>query len=389
MSDIDPQLKLFRRQYLQLFQPEFLAWPHPQLLRRGDVQDWIFKNLFEEADEKQKNSDNDKARRRHLPPERYQLRVLRSLVARIEKAIQDPEEDEISDSLMTRLGTLMTNGVPSEFDTNKEPAHVTFTCLTPPSPPNTNHNHNHDDDEKEEERTITLLEKRNQISGSRTTGHRTWEAALHLGTYLLLLSSSQNAQNSNLSSQNPNPNPNHLVRGKSILELGAGTGFLSILSAKHLHAKRVLATDGDENVVEGLRANFHLNGLDDEEKVKAERLWWGEEEEMKMEMEEEKKEKDWDLVIGADITYDKVAIVALVKTLGNLFRMSKEKGKDLQVLISGVVRNLDTFKSFEDECGRANFTVEEIDFPVKSMREQTALFYAAAVPIKILSITSP
>ena len=36
---------------------------------------------------------------------------------------------------------------------------------------------------------------------------------------------------------------------------------------------------------------------------------------------------------------------------------------------------------------RSKFDVEEIDFPAKPMREQTALFYATAVPLKILSIT--
>lgn len=81
MADVDPQLRLLKRQYFQLFEPDFLAWPHPQLLRRSDAQAWLFKHLFDES------------RNPRLPPERYQLRVLRPLVSRIEKSIQDPEED--------------------------------------------------------------------------------------------------------------------------------------------------------------------------------------------------------------------------------------------------------------------------------------------------------
>jgi hypothetical protein len=81
MADADAQLQLFRRQYLQLLEPDFLAWPQPQLLRHGDAQAWLFKHMFDES------------RNAQLPPERYQLRVLRPLVARIEKAIQDPDED--------------------------------------------------------------------------------------------------------------------------------------------------------------------------------------------------------------------------------------------------------------------------------------------------------
>ena len=78
---MDPQLLLFRRQYLQLFEPEFLAWPPKQLLRDADAQEWLYQSLF--------NAD----RNSYLPPERYQLRVLKPLLAKIEQAVEDPEED--------------------------------------------------------------------------------------------------------------------------------------------------------------------------------------------------------------------------------------------------------------------------------------------------------
>ena len=78
---MDSQLLLFRRQYLQLFEPDFLAWPPKQLLRDPAVQAWLYKHLF------------DSEKNQYLPPPRYQLRVLKPLLARIEKAIEDPEED--------------------------------------------------------------------------------------------------------------------------------------------------------------------------------------------------------------------------------------------------------------------------------------------------------
>lgn len=78
---MDPQLVLFRRQYLQLFEPDFLAWPPKQLLRDADVQAWLYANLF--------NSNKNP----RLPPGRYQLRVLKPLVKKIEQSIEDPEED--------------------------------------------------------------------------------------------------------------------------------------------------------------------------------------------------------------------------------------------------------------------------------------------------------
>ncbi|KAI0401155.1 putative methyltransferase-domain-containing protein [Xylaria palmicola] len=350
MADVDPQLRLLRRQYLQLFEPDFLAWPHPQLLRRSDAQAWLFKHLFDES------------RNARLPPQRYQLRVLRPLMSRIEKAIQDPDEDEISDDLMGRLAALMAHGVPSEFETMKERAYVTFTCL-----PENRMSRNQDgsDGSAGGEPAITLLERRNLISGSRTTGHRTWEAALHLGSYFLT------------------DGGHDLIRGKSVLELGAGTGFLAILCAKHLGARQVTTTDGDESVVDYLKENLTLNSIEDERLVMAKTLWWGDE--LKGTWVEQACCSDpYDVVIGADITYDKVAIAALVQTLRQLFQMRP----GLLVIIAGVVRNAETFQAFQDECARANFTVEEITCPAKPMREQTSLFYAAAVPIKILSITS-
>lgn len=78
---MDSQLLLFRRQYLQLFEPDFLAWPPKQLLRDSAIQAWLYKNLFSS----EKNQ--------YLPPPRYQLRVLKPLLNKIEKSIEDPEED--------------------------------------------------------------------------------------------------------------------------------------------------------------------------------------------------------------------------------------------------------------------------------------------------------
>jgi hypothetical protein len=78
---MDNGLRIFRRQYLQCLEPDFLAWPDALLLKESDVQRWLYEQLF------------DTVRTSRLPPERYQFRVLKSLVARIERAIRDPEED--------------------------------------------------------------------------------------------------------------------------------------------------------------------------------------------------------------------------------------------------------------------------------------------------------
>ena len=46
-----------------------------------------------------------------------------------------------------------------------------------------------------------------------------------------------------------------------VLELGAGTGLISILCANYLNASSVLATDGSAEVVDELKSNLQLNGL--------------------------------------------------------------------------------------------------------------------------------
>lgn len=107
-------------------------------------------------------------------------------------------------------------------------------------------------------RPVTLLESRSLVSGSRQTGHRTWEGALHLASYLLHTQRQQQQQGQPSPGQGPGPVG---VAGRAVLELGAGTGFLSIMCARYLSAASVAATDGDPAVVRALRRNLRLNGL--------------------------------------------------------------------------------------------------------------------------------
>ncbi|KAI0376563.1 putative methyltransferase-domain-containing protein [Hypomontagnella monticulosa] len=345
--EIDPQLLLLRRQYLQLFEPDFLAWPPAKFLNNADVQTWLYKHLFD---------PNGNPR---LPPEKYQLEVLKHLIAKVKNTNMVPDENEVSNDLVARFTYLMSKGVPSEFLAMREEAYVTFTCMSEDATSIRESGYASDP-------TITLLERRHLVTGSRVTGFRTWEAALHLGSYFLTY-----------------PGSRH-IRGKNVLELGAGTGLLTILSAKHIHANHVTSTDGEKGVIETLCENLSLNGLNDPRKVGTGTLAWGQGLKGTW-IEDDCEAHPYDLVVGADITYEKTAILALVSTLQSLFDMRPQ----LIVIISGVVRNAETFQIFRDECVRNGFTVEDIKFQPKPIRQQSGLFYAAAVPIKILSITYP
>jgi predicted nicotinamide N-methyase len=143
---------------------------------------------------------------------------------------------------------------------------------------------------KQKELPVTLLEARNVLAGSGTTGLRTWEAALHLGKYL----STQTGV--------------HLIKGQRILEIGAGTGFLSILCAKHLGPTYVVATDGDDGVVESLKTNIFLNGLDASSSISSKRYSWG----WPLPSEGNNDQNvPFDLVLGADVVGKGYASVIL------------------------------------------------------------------------------
>ena len=82
---VDPanisQLRILQRQYFQLVEPNQLSWPDDATLKAPEVQSWLFSNLF------------DMVNITSPPPDRYQLRILKQLIAKLERSISDPEED--------------------------------------------------------------------------------------------------------------------------------------------------------------------------------------------------------------------------------------------------------------------------------------------------------
>jgi len=175
---------------------------------------------------------------------------------------------EISDSLMSCLADLMFAPLPDETTAAQQKNWVTYTLV-----PSTSAS-------LSPESAVKLLENKSTISGAGTTGLRTWEAAIHLASYL--------------TSSEASP----LVRGKRILELGAGTGLLALMCAGYLGAKQVVATDGDEGVVEALKENATCNDLIAD--VSFHQLWWGRALKGTW-LEQEFAPGMCDLVVGADV----------------------------------------------------------------------------------------
>ena len=190
---------------------------------------------------------------------------------------------------------------------------------------------------------------------------RTWEAALHLGQYLC--------------------DNRFLVEGRRILELGAGTAYLSILCVKHLGAMHCLASDGSDSVINAMPDNFFLNHLQDSRAISPLDLKWGH-------ALVGTEEADWnggrpvDIVLGADITYDKRLVPALVATLEEL----RDKFPGLQVLVSATERNKETFENFERTCEKRGFACRRLAYPITAAREQMGPFYSDKTPIHICAL---
>ncbi|ROT37493.1 hypothetical protein SODALDRAFT_334605 [Sodiomyces alkalinus F11] len=209
--------------------------------------------------------------------------------------------------------------------------------------------------------TITLLESRTLIAASGTTGLRTWEACLHLGQYLCT-------------------NPD-IIRKKRVLELGAGTGYLTILCAKYLDAARVIASDGSDDVINNLPESFFLNDLQRDDAVSVMDLKWGHAV-VGSEGEQWNGGDAIDVILGADITYDQRAHSALIGTVVDLLSMFP----DAEVLISAAERSQETHASFQIKCRQAGLGLSDVDFPAPPKELQMGPFCSDAVPLRIWRI---
>ncbi|SCU78420.1 LAME_0A04434g1_1 [Lachancea meyersii CBS 8951] len=169
------------------------------------------------------------------------------------------------------------------------------------------------------------------LSAAGTTGNRTWKAALYLGELL--------AQK--------DPILGDLGSVSKVLELGTGTGLVSMVWAKvhGSHTKELYITDGNSRLIEQCTChNFRLNGFNNTENFKFQRLYWGEDDVPEV-----------DLVLASDVTYDITVVPVLAETLATALR----KGARF-ALIAATVRNEKTNAEFESQCANNGLAVEVV-----------------------------
>ncbi|KAL6235735.1 hypothetical protein BDW75DRAFT_133222 [Aspergillus navahoensis] len=344
------ELALLMAQYFQQVDPHSLCLPDGPTLVSSTIQSAIYENMF--------NEDTAWP----LPPASYQTRVLKTIIARIEESISDPEEDEIHDSLIEKWTSLLSTPKPSAIEQAQKLTYIRYSAPVAFSPVSESSS---ECDGTVDQKTIITSENRSLILSAGTTGFRTWEAALHLGTFLSTTSAG-----------------NSLVANKRVLELGAGSGFLSFLCAKHLNAESVIATDREPALIGQIDDCIGKNGLERKQIQAA--IWeWGQPLQVPS-LFEEGGRIGFDLALGADLIYDSDIVPLLVSTIKDLLYNYSVN----EFIIAATVRNEDTFRTFLDACARKALAVEQIPFQSPPSEEQTGFFHSTSIPIRTYRVQS-
>ena len=162
---------------------------------------------------------------------------------------------------------------------------------------------------------------------------------------------------------------NEYWQGKRVIELGTGTGLGSVAAAK-LGASYVLATDRDADVLALAEANARSNGAASVFHTSS--LEWGPAPADGAAAAEPAYSQDWDVVIGADLTYNKDGWVPLVQTIKRL---------RAPVILSASERRPDELRSLSQFFTEAGLEFEVLPSPMSEG-------YAAS-NIKVFRIARP
>lgn len=205
---------------------------------------------------------------------------------------------------------------------------------------------------------VKIQEMPRVISAAGTTGLRTWEAALYLLNYL------------------NGPGATVDLRGKAVVELGAGTGLVSmalLLNYRRHRFASLAVTDGNTALLSNFRHTMELNSPTHEARVTTQQLVWGSSDTSSVDRVNECSSAGHcagadssgaesagenypgnkrhggvlylpkaNIVLGADVTYDSLVLPLLCETIRDFLC----EGTHL-VLIAATVRSLETILVWE------------------------------------------
>lgn len=169
-----------------------------------------------------------------------------------------------------------------------------------------------------------------------------------------------------------------------MIEIGAGTGFVSMYAAKYLQPRFVLATDREGALIGNMKDCKGKNGLGGEFRVGA---WeWGTPLLYPAEDDTEGVERDglcFDVALGADLTYDTDLLPLLFATLHDLFENYHVK----EFILAATIRNQETFQAFLDACKNNHFRAECLPFESPRTEDQTGFFHETGILIRTYRVT--
>jgi 16S rRNA G966 N2-methylase RsmD len=144
---------------------------------------------------------------------------------------------------------------------------------------------------------------------AQSTGVTLWNAAPRLARYLC--SEEKVAE--------------ELIRGKSVLELGAGLGLCGMV-AHHLGAKTVVLTDADTITLQQMRTNLEKNCGDDNDNnfISCRQLIWNNRSQME-------DCGNFDTVLGADVIYTVESLDPLFDTVAFFLGNNNKSETDFEV----------------------------------------------------------
>lgn len=288
------------RQVLQLVPIKQLSMLTPEDLRDLSIQEKLYADVF--------------ATEPPLGTQNYRYKVLKKILDTMLDVDRD-DKDEISDNLVTSLETFMCAKPGSRDTLNVSIPQSAMVQYVPPQ----RLSHRATD-------VLWIAEATNYYSGAGTTGHRTWEAALHLSYFLCY-------------------SKDVVISGQKVLELGTGQGLVSYTCANICGARHVVPTDGTRDLVTDLIKAPATGGVKWTPRV----LDWELEDGLGSLAALSQEEKTGiDLILGADITFDDRILPSLSKTLAVLTKLNPQA----EIYIAATVRNPQTLEIFENTCGK-------------------------------------
>ncbi|CDW86204.1 UNKNOWN [Stylonychia lemnae] len=150
-------------------------------------------------------------------------------------------------------------------------------------------------------------------------------------------------------------NQRQKLRGKKVIELGAGCGFTTIYLSQKLHPSKIVATDLG-SVINIIKENIDLNRCE-KQQVHCNELFWGNKENLQQVYEcaeiNNKEGEAFDLILGSDLIYDFEYFAELVQTLDSLYKFGRN-----EILFCFTHRFSDVERWFKEELEKKGFKIE-------------------------------